>query len=83
MGETGSKDCCVELITVLKKYELPEVRVALLTVTSMTYCMNECIPDALRDFREDIPKIEEAIKYLFGAVDQMIDKGRKMGEDNG
>jgi len=52
-------------------------RAAALSVVVMTYCMAETIPDAVKKFRDDIPKIEMAIRELFGIVDSIIDRERQ------
>lgn len=70
-------ECVMDLMKVMHKYEYPEIKSALLSCVTMTYCMAECIPDAIKDFREDIPKMEHAIRTVFGSVDQMSSKGRE------
>ena len=73
-------ECVMDLMKVMHKYEYPEIKSALLSCVTMVYCMAECIPDAIKDFREDIPKMEDAIRKVFGSVDQMAAKGREAME---
>ena len=70
-------ECVMDLMKVMHKYNYPEIKTALLSCVTMVYCMAECIPDAIKDFREDIPKMEHAIRKVFGSVDKMATKGRE------
>ena len=74
--------CCLELWGVLRKYDdYATSRQSLLAVLTTMYCMAECIPDAIKKFRDDIPRIEKTIRNIFGDVDQMAAKGREMAEE--
>lgn len=71
--------CCLDLWHVLQEHDSYAVgRKSLLTMLITMYCMAECIPDAVKDFRDDIPIIEDGIRKLFGAVDQLVTKGREL-----
>ncbi len=70
--------CCMELWHVLQKYDdYNTSKKSILTMLITIYCMAECIPDAVKDFRNDVPIIEDGIRKLFGAVDQLAAKGRE------